>query len=176
MHAAYTLHFKSIYPTEDKFINDPYAARFISMLPSSSATTEIKECYAILIRHYRNSEIAFENIDDFKDMFWERIEQAYPNYMLRRDRYKQLLELSDKELLSVSSHIINITNATNDVVDDPLDEPLKNITDQNASKSFGSKAERLRYQINLAQYELINDFVMRFKRLFIRFGTSSSIY
>lgn len=180
-HASYTLYFKTIYPDFQSFEEDENFTRLSNKLktlyPDKNASDIrllCQESYTLLIRHYRNTEIAFHNIDDFRDLFWEKIEQVYPNYCIRNDYYNRILSLPEKDLLAISTEISNNIDYTNEEVTDPLDEPLTHITAQNSGRRFGSKAERFRQQLYTAQYQLIDDFIKKFKKLFIQLGTSSN--
>ena len=181
-HSAYTMHFKDIYPSYEEFCADDYyhdfEDRLTAFLPSAPVVDDLtKRAYKLIYRHYCNSEICYENVDEFRNMFWERLEQSYVNYCIREENYKKLLTLSDKELLAVNSYITNNTMATDDVVSQPLDidSILTNVTDQTSGRSFGSKAERFRLQIYNSNMMLTDNFIKSFANLFIRLGSSSSI-
>lgn len=179
MNASYTIYFKEIYPSFSEFSDDEYYQSFLTTISvycnvDVEPADEAAKCFNLILRHYRNSEIAFQNVDDFRDLFFEKLEQVYPNYMVRRDYYRRLLTLTDKELLATSVYISNSTEYTNEEVANPLDEPLTHITNQNSSKSFASMAERLRTQIYNAQFQLVDDFLRKLRKLFIQLGTSSN--
>lgn len=131
--------------------------------------------YHYLMLAYRNSEIAFSNKSDFLDAFWLLAEMHIPNFIDRKNRYEQLLKLSDKDLLTLEENIDNFVEATDEVVENPLDSPLSQISNQNSSRRYGDKAARIRNQLFNMQATLITDFTNRFKNLFIRL-TSRSIY
>ena len=132
--------------------------------------------YRLLLRAYRNSEIAYSNISDFLDGLWMLIEMHVPNFMERYNRYQQLLKMTDKELLNSGEYIGNFIENTNEQYENPLDEPLKNITNQNSSRNYGDYAGRIRSQIYNARMTLITDFTQQFKDLFLRLNSKSYYY
>lgn len=125
------------------------------------------EVYRLLLRRYRNWEIAYFNVDDFLDTLWERIEIHTPNFYIRRSFYNKMLNLSDSDLLSQGYNIQNFIEHTDDVVDDPLNTLLSTITNQSSSKAFSDYLSRLRQAISSHQYSLIDDYCRKFRSLFL---------
>ncbi len=181
MNANNTLYFKNVIGTYDEFLATQQAQdALLNIIVYQRTNGEAKvadvnfwgrDVYRILLRRFRNWEIAYDNIDDFLDALWETIEIYVPNYMARKQYYSQLLAMSDKELLSLGDSINNITEWNNDVVDNPLDQPLKNITSQNSSRTYADPSNRIRYQIHTAQFTLEKDFLDKFRFLFVRMFT-----
>lgn len=164
----------------------------------------VPELYRIILRRYKNWEIAFTNVSDFIDALWERSEIHFPNYYYRKSVYEKLLSLDDDDLLNsgVSTQKTNgtVTNTdtlldnkiehNNDVVSDPLNTVLLNVSSQNASKddsrnvsditqtfsNFADKSERIRAQIYNASMTILEDFLRKFKSLFILVTTRSNYY
>ena len=163
----------------------------------------VPELYRIIMRRYKNWEICYTNVSDFLDALWERAEIHFPNYYYRKSVYDKLLSMSDMDLLNSgassqitkgtvkneSKGISNDVEHNNDIVTDPLETVLENITKQNATKmgstdttdmtqefsNFADKSERIRAQIYNANMTLLEDFLRRFKSLFI-LATSRSEY
>ena len=180
-----TILFKDAVGSYDDFISTPIANETITATyvytggGDSDNSGEVvdysvwtKEVYRILIRHFRNYEIAFDNIDDFLDILWERIEVHTPNYYQRRHYYNRLLQMTDSQLLDNGEAISNLIEHTDDAVTDVYDK-LKNITNQTQSKNYGPYAQRIRNQIYNAQMDLIHDFCRKFIGLFLLIGTTS---
>lgn len=180
-----TLLFKEVVGTYDDFISSTVASETIESTNvysgggdsnDSGSTIDsavwTKEIYRILIRHFRNYEVAFDNIDDFLDNLWERIEVHAPNYYQRKHYYNRLLQMTDSQLLDNGEAISNLIEHTDDAVSDVYDK-LKNITNQTQSKNYGAYAQRLRNQIYNAQMDLIRDFCRKFEGLFLLIGTTS---
>lgn len=181
-----TLLYKSAVGNFDNFISTPQAEDTKNNLTIYTRENKVsipvdfqvwsKEVYRILLRRYRNWEIAYINVDDFLDSLWERIEIHTPNFYIRKAFYENLLTLSDKELLSQGQSIHNFVEHTDDVVDDPLDNVLKNITNQSADKAFSDYPSRLRSLISSAQYTLIEDYCKKFKSLFLKIYMGERYY
>lgn len=188
MTANNTLLYKDAVGKYEDFIATPIAVESIASTIVYSGTRDsqdkpevvpnevwTKEVYRILLRHYRNYEIAYDNVDDFLDMLWERLEVHAPNYYQRKYQYGRLLQMSDKELLDNGEQISNYIEHTDDPVDNVFDK-LKNLTNQNQSKAFGAFAQKVRNQIYNSQMDLIRDFCRKFEGLFILIGCSSNYY
>ena len=180
-----TILFKDAVGSYDDFISTPIASETIDATNvytgggNNNDTGEVvdsavwtKEVYRILIRHFRNYEIAFDNIDDFLDYLWERIEVHTPNFYQRKHYYNRLLQMSDSQLLDNGEGISNLIEHTDDTVTEVFDK-LKNITNQSQSKNYAPYAQRLRNQIYNAQMDLIRDFCRKFIGLFLLIGTTS---
>lgn len=187
MTANNTLLYKNVVGSYTDFINSKIAEETITYtivykgthtdnvadtVPVAEWTAEI---YRILLRHFRNYEIAFDNIDDFLDNLWERIEVHAPNYFQRKYQYNRLLSMSDKELLDNGEQISNFVEHTDDIVTEVYDK-LKNLTNQNQSKSYAAYAQRLRNQIYNSQMDLIRDFCRKFEGLFLLIGCTSNYF
>lgn len=188
MTANNTLLYKDAVGKYDDFISSTIAVETIPHTLVYNGTRDVdenpervpsdvwtKEVYRILLRHFRNWEIAFDNIDDFLDMLWERIEVHAPNFYQRRYQYNRLLQMSDDELLDNGERISNYIEHTDDPVNKVFDK-LKNISNQSQDKSYGAYAQKLRSQIYNSQMDLIRDFCKKFNGLFLLIGTSSSYF
>ena len=176
-----TLYFKDVVGTFEEFIATPVAVETIPNVKiynnSIIVEKEVwqKEVYRVLMRRYKNWQISCYMTDDFLDMLWERIEIHTPNYFERKNRYDQFLRMTDTELLTQNKIISNLVEHTDDRVDNPLDEELKNVSSQTATKSFGDYANRLRSQIYNAQATLLEDYLKKFKSLFIMLTTKTDL-
>lgn len=140
-----------------------------------SYDTWCPEIFRILSRHYKNSEIAFDNESDFWDLFSETLETHIQNYYVQKSRYNMYLQLSDNELLDLGISVTNVVEHTDDRVDDVF-EPLRNISNQTAYKNKRAYADMIRSQISNARMTLLYDFVKKFRFLFISLNCSSEYY
>lgn len=177
-----TIKFKTVIPDYPTFINSQVAIDTIQNFTVWGKNGEIipietwgNNIFRLLFRRYKNWEINYDNVDDFLDALWERLEIQIPNYYMRKIRYEQLLSLTDNELLSTGRYISNFVDHSDETVEDPLNSILKNLTSQNSSQNFGDFSGRIRQQIYNAQMNLINDFLKFFNNLFVRFSQSSQI-
>lgn len=164
----------------------------------------VPEFYRLIMRRYKNWEICFTNVSDFLDALWERAEIHFPNYYYRKSVYNKLLSMNDADLLNSgkttqivkstvtnnSKGISNNVEHNNDIVTDPLETVLQNITTQTALKNnstdvtdtsqeysnFADKSERIRAQIYNANMILLEDFLRKFKSLFVLATSRSGYY
>ena len=87
-----TLLYKDAVGSLEEFKNSPTALETIASMTvyggkdnkSLSSDVWVPYVYRILLRHFRNWQIAFDNVDDFLDMLWERIESHVPNFFERK--------------------------------------------------------------------------------------------
>lgn len=133
------------------------------------------EVYGVLIRHFRNYEIAYDSPDDFLDRLWERIEIYAPNYFIRKSVYDRYMSLTDKELIDNGVSISNFVEHTDDEVDDVW-KPIKHLTNQSQNKDVSGIAARLRQHINTAKMTVLKDFLKQFDNLFISLTSCSNYY
>lgn len=132
--------------------------------------------YRILMRRYRNWQIFFENIDEFLDCLWEKLEILVPNFFLRYDRYQSFLKLTDEQLLDNGYSIQSFVDHTDDEVDNPLKDVIKTVTTQSASRTWSGTPDRLRYSIYNSNLKLVDEFLNQFKKLFIRLGATTEYF
>ena len=177
-----TLLFKTVCPDLETFSSSEPAIDVIDNIKvydgeGALITNQVwlKEVYRLLYRHYRNSEIAYTNESDFLYRLWEIIEMEAPNYMLRKARYQKLMSLTTKEIMSLGINISNFIENTNDRAEDVF-EPLEKINSQNSELHSGATVARLKSQLNVLQARLIQEFVTKFRTLFIRLTNSSSYF
>lgn len=128
--------------------------------------------YRLLLREYRNSQINFTTIDDFLDMLWSVLENHVPNFIERYNQYQRILSMSDDDLLSLGTSIINVVENTNEKPIEPLKNPLPNVTNQQSSRTYSDKPSKIRSQIYASQMTIVQDFLSQFRWLFIRLNVS----
>ena len=168
MSADYSLQFKEIYPNADAFLQDEECIAVKEALSTFNYTDDnFREIFRLIFRRYKFSEILFDNQYAFSAILFEKLEILIPNYFTRKAQYDKIMKMSDRELMSVSSEIFNMTENTNERYEDPFEAPLKNITNQNARQEQGDKLSRLRFHIQSLQMNLINDLLYPLKSLFI---------
>lgn len=174
--------FKNAVGTYDEFMTTPIAVETLPYIHCYDVTTRneieaseyMPNIYRLLLREFRNSQINFTTIDDFIDMLWSVIENHTPNFMERYNQYQRLLQLTDDELMTMGTSIVNVVENTNDQPDEPLKTPLKNVTNQQSSRTYSDKPSKIRGQIYTSQMTIIYDYLDKFRWLFIRLGKSST--
>lgn len=126
------------------------------------------EVYNLLYRKYMNWEIAFINIDDCLNELWNIIDNHIINYLSRKSFYKYIVEMKESDILNLGDTISNFVEYNNTALSgDPLANPLKEVTNQNSSRSFADKLIRFKSQIHNLQFTLKEDFLGKFKGLFL---------
>lgn len=174
--------FRNAVGTYDEFIATPVAIETLPYIHCYDVTTRneiesseyMPNIYRLLLREFRNSQINFTTIDDFLDMLWSVIENHTPNFIERYNQYQRLLQLTDDELMNMGTSITNIVENTNDQPDEPLKTPLKNVTNQQSSRTYSDKPSKIRGQIYTSQMTIVYDYLENFRWLFIRLGKSST--
>lgn len=170
--------FKNAIGTYEDFMATPIAVETLPYIHCYDVETRneiisseyMPNIYRLLLREFRNSQINFSTIDDFLDMLWSLLENHVPNFIERYNQYQRLLKLTDDDLLSLGTSIVNVVQNTNDQPDEPLKVPLKNVTNQQSSRTYSDKPSKIRGQIYSSQMTIINDFLDKFRWLFIRIG------
>lgn len=173
-----TIELKTLIPTFEIFSNYSIILETVSNMKMEQFADEnwLQDTYRLLIRRYGYSEIMYNNPDAFMDRLAERIEIHAPNYYTRRTQYNKLLALSDEELKDKGYDVENFIEHTDTEVDAPLDTLLKQLSTQSQSKGFRGTAEAIRSQIYNAQMGLIDDYMSKFKNLFIRLNSGSNYF
>lgn len=174
--------FKNAVGTYDDFMVTPVAVETLPYIHCYDVTTRneiesseyMPNIYRLLLREFRNSQINFTTVDDFLDMLWSVIENHTPNFIERYNQYQRLLQLTDDELMTMGTSIVNVVENTNDQPDEPLKTPLKNVTNQQSSRTYSDKPSKIRGQIYTSQMTIIYDYLDKFRWLFIRLSKSST--
>lgn len=171
-----TIAFNTLLPTFEKFSNYSVISETVKHMKMSKFENWLEDTYRLLTRRYRYSEIMYNNPDAFMDRLAERIEIHAPNYYTRKMQYDKLLSLSDEELKDKGYDVTNYIEHTDTEVIDPLNTLLNQLSSQSQNKAFRGTAEAIRSQIYNAQMGLIDDYMSKFKNLFIRLDTGSNYY
>lgn len=182
-----TILFKDVVGSYEDFISSEVASVTISKMnvygmavnnqKPQKVSPEIwcPEVYRVLLRHYRNSQIAFDNVSDFLDFLWERLETHVPNFYRKKALYERYISMSDTDLLDNGVSIINEIENTDDRADDVFDL-LKNITSQTQNKNISGLSSRLRSYLYNINADLIRDFTRKFEGLFLRLSSSANYF
>lgn len=184
--ALQTALFKNIISSEDEMLElfeDIYnemvvyensrESNTVVQLDNGAVAERLKAVYKILYRHYRNSQIAYTNYEDFLDAFIEVTISYIPNYIYRKSRYEQLLSLSASELVNLGHNIRNYVDHTNTLIDDPLNEVIATITNQETEAQKGDTFARIKLTLNNARLELNNELISKYSDLFLKIGSTS---
>lgn len=178
--ASDSILFKNAIGSYDDFCSSPIAVETLKYIKCYNIETRqpmdyseyLPNVYRLLLREFRNTQINFTNVDDFLDMLWSVIENHTPNFIERYNQYQKILTLTDDELLSLGTSIINVVENTNEKVDDPLKDVISYVTNQQSSRTYSDKPTKIRAQIYSSQMTIINDYLDNFRWLFIKLGSS----
>lgn len=164
----------------DNFMSTPVAVETLPYIKCYDIDTRnvlesseyMPNIYRLLLREYRNSQINFTTIDDFLDMLWSVLENHVPNFIERYNQYQRILSMTEDDLLSLGTSIVNVVDNTNEKPTEPLKNPLPNVTNQQSSRTYSDKPSKIRSQIYISQMTIVQDFLSNFRWLFIRLNVS----
>ena len=128
----------------------------------------LEHLYYMLYAHYGNSHISFSDENQFKYYLYSIIYQHGPSIIKRREIQIKLTQLSDDELRVGGQAIYN--HAYNPSTEPVMQyaEGLPFINDQNVTNHKRSHVEGLAYLNDILTRDLVDDFIHKFKRLFIQ--------
>lgn len=128
----------------------------------------LEQLYYMLYAHYGNSHIAYTDENQFKYYMYSIIFQYGP--AASKERYIQdtLMKLSDDELLVGGKAIYNHSYNPSSAPGTSSLEELLTINDQNTTNYKKSKMEGYATLISLLKKDVLDEFIHRFKRLFIK--------
>lgn len=120
MSSALTFYFKEIFPKEDDFIT--YLIEYdIVDVSGSENLIFAKYIYKVLFRQYCNSNIQYDTPDEFKCDLANILEDSFDEWKKQLDVAKKTQELTDDELLEVTTAISNSANNPNTKLPNPKD-------------------------------------------------------
>lgn len=165
--------FAEIFPTEVDFINEWNAAPFADRTDSQGEPLNaipanyIQLCYWLLVTRYANSTIASFDENQFKYKVFNIIFTHGPTWIKRLEVQNKIRNLSEEELTR-GSKIIN--NSALHPGTDPSTATLEELTaidQQTTSNRKKSVLEAYSSLLALLQVDVSEEFVDKFKKLFI---------
>ena len=155
--------FTDIYPTVQDFLND-YNSNGIPVTISQQSATIL---YYLLYSRFGNNRIASLDRNRFKyDLFGTTFSYG-PAWEKKLEIQKQLRELSDTDLLTGATQIINHAyNPGTAPTTATLDE-LTGINEQNASKLKKDKLNTYSTLYNVLVDDVTERFISKYRKLFI---------
>jgi hypothetical protein len=155
--------FTDIYPTVNDFLNDYNSSAIPTTISEQSATI----LYYLLYSRFGNNRIASLDRNRFKyDLFGTTFSYG-PAWEKKLDIQKQLRELSDTDLLTGATQIINHAyNPGTAPTTATLDE-LTGINEQNASKLKKDKLNTYTTLYNVLVDDVTEKFISKYRKLFI---------
>lgn len=184
--ATETLMFKDICPTYEKFISNEacnllrgnvHCYSHLNKLPVLTDFGDwASNIYTLIYAKYKNYQIRYDDEGSFLYDLWLDIIFHTPNYWARKTMYERLMTMSDDELSTQYKNISIFTDHTDSEVDNPLDEVIKSITNQNGSKNTIGIATAVRNYLYHFQYTIEKDYLEKFNHLFIRLYSTANYY
>ena len=157
-----TKSFKQIFPTTETFIAENKESDLAILTDD-----QLKILFALLYARYGNSRIASYDEHQFKYKVWSIIYMYGPTWAKRLEAQKELRELSLEELQIGGKAIYNnAMNPSSAPTTDTLEE-LNYINQQNTTKYKKSKAEAIGILLSLLDTDVTEEFISKFKKLFI---------
>ena len=155
--------FANIFTTLEDFKED-----FITNgIPTTLSDTNLTTLYYLLYARYGNSSIASSDETQFKYKLFSTIFMYGPAWQKRLDIQKQLMELSDDEIVKGTTAIHNAALNPSSAPSTQTLEELNYINSQNTTKYKKSKIEGLATLYALIETDVTEEFIGKFKNLFI---------
>lgn len=156
--------FADIFPTEEEFeevYND------CGIPPTFSQSTSINTLYYLLYARYGNSNVASSDENQFKYKVCALIFQYGPTWEKRLEIQGKLRALNETELITGGKAIYNHSYNPSTAPTTSTLEELTTINDQNTTNYKKSKLEAYSTLMALLETDVTNEFLDKFKKLFI---------
>lgn len=165
MSCALTFLFKEIFPTKEDFLNYLTEYNIVENLTSADDENFANYIYKILYRRYANSNVQFDTIEDFKLNFANVLEDNFKKYKQQLRIIQKVQNLTDDELITISTALANQSNNPNTAPDDPT-KPLEFISAQAFTLARDNKLQAYLRAVNTIPTQLIDEMLMRCANLF----------
>lgn len=161
-----TRKFKQIFPSTEDFIAEYKASDLYSDM-AKLKDDELKLVYALLYSRYANSTIASDDENQFKYKVFSILFMYGPTWAKRLETQHTLREMSIDELQLGGKAVYNTAlNPSSLPSTSSLDE-LTYINQQNTTNYRKSKMEAYSILLSLLETDITEEFISRFKKLFI---------
>ncbi len=160
-----TRQFKQIFESTEQFIED-YKASDIAYNISIS-DEELSLVYALLYARYGNSTIASDDENQFKYQVYSTIFMYAPTWLKRLQIQEDLRFMSIEELQLGGKAIYNTALNPSGSPSTQSTEELSYINQQNTTNYRKSKLEAYSLLTSLLETDVTEQFIGRFKKLFI---------
>ena len=162
--------FADIFPDVDTFTEGFSESAFnISDSNYLEGTTNLlPQIYYMLYAHYGNSHIAYSDENQFKYYLWTLIYQYGPTVAKEREIQEKLIMLKEEELMLGGKAVYNHSYNPSTAPSTGTMEELLTINDQNTTNYKKSKLEGYANLLALLKKDVLDEFIHRFARLFIK--------
>ena len=158
-----TRKFSDIYDEVEKFIEGYENSGIPKVLSNENLTT----LFYLLYARYGNSNIASSDENQFKYKVYSTIFMYGPAWQKRLEIQKTLTSMGIDEAMIGSTAIYNSALNPSTAPTTQTLEELSYINSQNTTKYKKSKVETLAYLYTLIETDVTEEFVGKFKKLFI---------
>lgn len=163
----WTKTFSDTFPSYEAFYNDFKSFSALTVIPFKEEDF-LKHIYLVLMGEYASNNLSNFSEDQFKIRFFTRVNQHGPQYERELDMQRELVHLTEDELVSSSSVIYNSAINPATTVEDPSSTLIKELNSQNTTFHKRSKMDAFAYLRSLLDEgrNLTKDFILKFKDLF----------
>lgn len=162
--------FADIFPDVDTF-TEGFSESAFNISDSNyleGITNLLPQIYYMLYAHYGNSHIAYSDENQFKYYLWTLLYQYGPTVAKEREIQEKLIMLNEEELVLGGRAVYNHSYNPNTAPSTNTMEELLTINDQNTTNYKKSKLEGYANLLALLKKDVLDEFIHRFSRLFIK--------
>lgn len=157
--------FAQIFPSFEQFETEYNAT---SLKIEFNNYFKLSDLYYMLYAHYGNSHISFTDENQFKYYMYSIIYQHGPRVLKKREIQMEMTKITLEEAQIGGKAIYNHAYNPSTTPSQDYLEGLPYINDQNTTNYKKSKLEGLSILNASLSSDLIDEFIHRFKRLFIK--------
>lgn len=161
-----TRKFTDIYPTVEDFITDFSSCNIKIPLQNENNET-ITNLYYILYARYGNSHIASFDEGQFRYKLWSTVFMYGPTWEKRLQLQADIRAIAQEELAKGNSNVNNYAIHPDTAPSADATDPLSYITNQTYTTQKRGKLEALILQYNQLETDVTEDFIEKFKKLFL---------
>lgn len=160
--------FLDVFPDAEKFKEEYIYYQALFNSPLRVAEDQMAFVYYLLYSKYGSEYIAMSNTTRFEAKLFATLELAAPILLKELDIQKNLLKLTDEEIRSGTKAIHNHAFNPSGTPSTGTLEELPFINDQNTTQYKKSPMEGYAILLSLLDDKLLETFLRKFKKLFLR--------
>lgn len=160
--------FLDVFPDADTFQDEYEYYQTLFNSPIKVAKAQMGFIYYLLYSKYGSEYIAMSNTTRFEAKLFATLELAAPILLKELDIQKDLLALTDDEIRAGSKAIYNHAFNPSGTPSTGTLEELPFINDQNTTQYKKSPMEGYAILVSLLDDNLLENFLRKFKKLFLR--------
>lgn len=161
--------FANIFPSFEEFAEAYNASPLkITFAEEGEPGLSLSQLFYMLYAHYGNSHIAYSDENQFVYYLWSIIYQYGPTVIKKREVQDRLRALPEDELTRGGKAIYNHAYNPGTEPSTSTLEELRTINDQNTTNYKKSKMEGYATLLALLEEDVVDEFIHKFRRLFIK--------